>query len=149
MSRTLDAIGGYIEIVDSGIASQDRTWAVVAHLAALTGHLIPFGSLVGPLVIWLVKRDESAFVNEHGKEAVNFQLSTFCYGVLYFAVGLGVVIEAGVHSANIAVLPVSLYWVIALGMLLWLSWTVCVIVGAVTAAGGKPFRYPLSIRFIS
>lgn len=135
--------------MDAGITSQDRTWAVVAHLAALTGHLIPFGSLVGPLVIWLVKRDESAFVNDHGKEAVNFQLSSFIYAVLYFTAALGAVISAGVHAANIATLPVSLYWVFAVGMLLWLAWTVCVIVGAVTAAGGKPFRYPLSIRFIS
>jgi len=137
-------------MVNSGIASQDRTWAVVAHLAALTGHLIPFGSLVGPLVIWLVKRDESAFVNEHGKEAVNFQLSAMVYGILYLTVAFAV-ISAGLHAgivANLAALP-SLYSVIAVGMLLWLIWTVCVIVGAVTAAGGKPFRYPLSIRFIS
>jgi uncharacterized protein len=134
---------------DSSITSQDRTWAVVAHLAALTGHLIPFGSLVGPLVIWLVKREESPFVDEHGKEAVNFQLSALIYGLLYFTAALGVFINAGVHAANMATFPVSLYWVIAVGMLLWLFWTACVIVGAVTAAGGKSFRYPLSIRFIS
>jgi uncharacterized Tic20 family protein len=136
-------------IVNLGIDSQDRTWAVVAHLAALTGHLIPFGSLVGPLVIWLVKRDESPFVNEHGKEAVNFQLSTIVYGILYLTVALGVAIDAGVHAGNFEAFPVRLYWVIAVGVLSWLFWTVCVIVGAVMAAGGKPFRYPLSIRFIS
>jgi uncharacterized Tic20 family protein len=135
--------------VNSGVASQDRTWAAVAHLAALTGHLIPFGSLVGPLVIWLLKRDESPFVNEQGKEAVNFQLSTIVYGILYIAVTIAVVINAGVHATNVAAFPVSLYWVVVVGLLLWLIWTISVIVGAVMAAGGKPFRYPLSIRFIS
>jgi uncharacterized Tic20 family protein len=136
-------------IVDTGIASQDRTWAAVAHLAALIGHLIPFGSIVGPLVVWLIKRDESPFVNVHGKEAVNFQLSAFVYGILYFAAALGAVINAGVHVANMAAFPVSLYWIVVVGMLMWLIWTISVIVGAATAAGGKPFRYPLSIRFIS
>jgi uncharacterized Tic20 family protein len=135
--------------LNSGIASQDRTWAAVAHLAALIGHLIPFGSIVGPLVVWLVKRDESPFVNEHGKEAVNFQLSAIVYGILYLAVAIGVVVNAGVHVADMAAFPVSLYWIVVVGMLLWLIWTVSVIVGAATAAGGKPFRYPLSIRFIS
>jgi uncharacterized protein len=131
------------------IESKDRTWAVYAHLAALSGHMIPFGNIVGPLLVWLIKRDESAYVNEHGKEAVNFQLTSLIYGILYLAISLFGFFRYVAHDVSVPTFPVSFLWIIIAGVSLWLLWMISVITAAVAAASGRRFKYPLAIRFIA
>ena len=74
------------------VSSEERTWSIAAHLSALAGLFIPFGSVLGPLVVWLVKRNEMPMVDRHGKEALNFQITvtiaSFECGLLFF-VGIG------------------------------------------------------------
>jgi len=67
---------------------EERKWAMACHLSALAGFLIPFGNVIGPLVVWICKKDVSEFVNEHGKTALNFQLtlSIFIFGSLFISV---------------------------------------------------------------
>src|SRR5882762_11044588 len=55
--------------------TSDRTWDVFCHLSSLAGLFVPFSNIVGPLVIWLVRKDKSPSVEAHGKESLNFQLS--------------------------------------------------------------------------
>jgi uncharacterized Tic20 family protein len=136
-------------MVSSSVESQERTWAVFVHLAALSGHLIPFGNVVGPLLVWLIKRDESSYLNEHGKEAVNFQLTSMVYGILYLTVALVIVFSSAVHTVGVGALPVFFWWIFIVGALLWLLWMISVIVAAVAAASGRTFHYPLAIRFIA
>ncbi len=58
---------------------EERTWGMLCHLCALAGFIgIPLGSIIGPLVIWLIKKDASAFVNEQGRNSLNFQISCWC-----------------------------------------------------------------------
>ncbi|HDZ22988.1 MAG TPA: DUF4870 domain-containing protein [Desulfobacteraceae bacterium] len=64
--------------------NQDRTWAMFCHLTALSACIIPFGNIIGPLVIWLIKKDEIAIVDEHGKESLNFQISMSIYSIISF-----------------------------------------------------------------
>lgn len=54
---------------------EERKWAMACHLSALSGFVIPLGNVIGPLVVWITKKNESEFVNEHGKTALNFQLT--------------------------------------------------------------------------
>jgi uncharacterized Tic20 family protein len=54
---------------------EECKWAMACHLSALSGFVIPFGNVIGPLVVWICKKNESEFVNEHGKTALNFQLT--------------------------------------------------------------------------
>src|SRR5262245_12980121 len=61
-----------------------RQWDMWCHLSALSGLVVPFGNIIGPLIIWQMKRDEFPSLNEHGKEALNFQLSI----VIYIAVAV-------------------------------------------------------------
>ena len=56
-----------------------RMWCMLAHLSALAGLIFPMGNIIGPLVVWLLKRDQSPEIDEHGKESVNFQVSMFIY----------------------------------------------------------------------
>ncbi len=90
---------------------------------------VPFASVIGPLVVWMIKKDEDALVDDQGKEAVNFQISVALYCVLCLSL---VFVLIGVFLIG----ALSLFGLI------------CVIVAAMKANDGEPFRYPLCIRFI-
>jgi uncharacterized Tic20 family protein len=108
----------------------DRNWAVIAHLSAFAGHFFPFGQIIGPLVIWLVKRDSSPFVDDQAKEALNAQISYTFYGVV----------------AAILVLVLIGF---ALLLALWIADIALVILAAISASKGRAFRYPLIIRLVT
>ena len=116
---------------EPGISRENRLWATFAHLSALLGLVPPFVvlNLLGPLVIWLIKREQSFFVDEQGKEAVNFQISIAVY-----------LIVAGLLSV------VFVEYLLGLAVLLFMA--VCAIIAAIKANHGESFRYPLSIRII-
>ena len=67
---------------------QERQWALICHLSALSGYVIPFGNLIAPIIIWSMKKDEFPMVDAHGKEVINFQISMTIWmiisGVLIF-----------------------------------------------------------------
>lgn len=112
-----------------------RHWAVGAHLSALITLVTGLPSLVGPLVVWLVKREEDAFVEAHAREALNFNLSLLVYVVA--AMGL-VIVSLGL--AVLVLLPVALA--------AFVGWLIVVVVAAGRASNGQLYRYPLTIRFI-
>ncbi|MFV1964993.1 MAG: DUF4870 domain-containing protein, partial [Pirellulaceae bacterium] len=65
-----------LDSADEELSSDERQWAMFAHLAALSGYIgIPFGNIIGPLIVWMIKKDESSFVDDQGKESLNFQIS--------------------------------------------------------------------------
>lgn len=108
--------------------NNERFWATLIHLSAFLSLFIGLNFLA-PLVLWLLKRDESAFLNEQGKEAINFNLTISLFSV--FAIVLTLILIG---------------W-----LLLWLLsvlWLVLIIVAAVSSNQGKSYRYPISIRFI-
>lgn len=99
-------------------------------VVAMLAHLITFmSSFIGPLVIYLVKKDESAFVADQAKEVLNFHISALIYAVL------------AVLSCFIAI---GFELVPALGVFVF----IVTILGAIRAYEGKAFRYPLCIRFL-
>lgn len=57
------------------VSRSEKNYAMLCHLVAFSGFIIPFGSIIGPLVMWLIKKEESEFINYHGKESLNFQIS--------------------------------------------------------------------------
>jgi uncharacterized protein len=103
---------------------------MAAHLAAFSTFVIPIGFIIGPLVVWLIKRDHHPFIAEHGREALNFNLSVLIYGIV---------------SVVLVLLIVGILMLIALAGL-WIAFT---IIAAVRAANGESYRYPLTIRFIN
>jgi uncharacterized Tic20 family protein len=109
--------------------TQERTWGLITHLSALVGFIVPFGHIIGPLVVWLIKKDESAFVDDQGKEALNFQISMTLYAVV---------------AAILVLVIIGIFLLIGIGILD----IVLVIIAAVKANAGEKFRYPLTIRFI-
>jgi len=113
------------------ISKDERTWGMLAHLSALVGYLIiPFGNIVAPLIIWLIKKDESQFIADQAKESLNFQISLMIYAVV---AGVLVLVIIGIF------LLIALYIV---GIVLTL-------VGTVKANNGEMYRYPFTIRLIN
>ena len=109
--------------------NQERSYAMGCHLAALVGYLIPFGNVLGPLVMWLIKKDESAVIDANGKEALNFQISIALYAFI---------------SILLAFVVIGVFLLIAIGIFN----LVMIIMAAVKVNKGQEFQYPLSIRFI-
>ncbi|MGH8258890.1 MAG: DUF4870 domain-containing protein, partial [Steroidobacteraceae bacterium] len=109
---------------ESEVPSDERTWGMIAHLAALAGIVIPFGNMLGPLVVWIARRGESRFVGEQAREALNFNITVtigalVCYALTWLLIGI--------------LLFVAL-------VLYWLAMT---ILAAVRASDGIRYRYPL------
>jgi uncharacterized Tic20 family protein len=112
-------------------------WAMWCHLSAFAGFVVPLGSIFGPLIVWLTKRDQYPMVYDQGKEALNFQISVAIYAIaLFFFTFIGSIILIGVIGVPI---------LLALGIF----WVVMVIMAGIRANEGQAFRYPLTIRFIT
>ena len=112
------------------VSSDTRTWCVLCHASALLGLFFHFlGHLLGPLIVWLAKRDASPEIDAHGKESLNFQLSMLIYDA-------------------IAVILCFVLIGIPILILLWVLNTILVIVASIQASDGKLYRYPLAIRLI-
>lgn len=114
------------------ISKDARMWAMFCHLGGLAGF-IPmtpiFGSIIAPLIIWQIKKDRFGFVDEHGKEAVNFQISILLYSIIcipFIFICIGVILLAVVGIVDIVLL----------------------LIAAIKANNGEHYRYPICIRFI-
>jgi len=107
------------------------------HLSALAGLIIPFGSVLGPLVVWLLKKDEIPAVDDHGRAALNFQLT---------------VLIASLASVGVAIFLLAFF---CLGLLfipvifaISIAGIVFSIIAAVKASGGESYRYPWTLTIL-
>lgn len=107
-----------------------KLWGMLCHLTALSVFIgIPFGNIAGPLVIWLIKKDQYSFVDDHGKESLNFQISMTIYAIV---------------SAILMLILIGFALLIAVAIVD----IVFTIIAAIQTNDGKAYRYPLSIKFI-
>ena len=106
------------------VSADEKNFGMLAHLLAI------FTNFIGPLVIWLVKKDESAFVDRHGKEALNFQISVMIYCIV---------------SSFLVVFLIGILLLTAVSIMD----LVCCIIAAIKASNGEEYSYPLSIRFVN
>ena len=107
-----------------------RMWAMICHLAGLAGIILPAsGNIVAPLIVWQIKKDDNPFIDEQGKEAVNFQISMSIYFIASVFLCF-ICVGAFLVAATIIVFFVFL------------------LIAAVKANNGYHYRYPLTIRFI-
>jgi uncharacterized Tic20 family protein len=119
-------------------SAEERQWAMFAHLSALLGGLLTsgwagnIGFFIGPLVIWLMKKDTMPFVNDQAKEALNFAItvSIVFLALLILTLGVG------------ALLTVPLMLIVGVAALVF------VIIAAMKANEGVAYRYPFALRLI-
>lgn len=109
--------------------AEDKQWGLFAHLSSLAGLIIPFGNILGPLIIWQVKKDTLPFAADQGKEALNFNI-----------------------TIAIAAIICGLLTLVLIGFLLLplvgLAWLIFTIIGAMKANNGEAYRYPFALRLI-
>ncbi len=115
-----------------------KNWAMAAHLSALVA-IVGIPSLIGPLVVWLMKKDEDEYVAAHSAHALNFNISVLIYTVAG-AVALAIL--------GVATLGIGLLLAIPAVIVAFILWLIFVIQGAMAASKGKEFRYPLTIDFV-
>ena len=149
MTTQTDTIQGPIATPDS-----ERHWAASAHLAALllalmTSWMAGIAGVVGAGIVYLIKRDDSEFIAEHAREAVNFNLSMFIYACLAVATAIALV------GVTVLTLGIGLIVTLPAGLLLVAAcagiavlWLVCSVIAAVKAWNGERYRYPFSIRLL-
>jgi uncharacterized Tic20 family protein len=125
----------------SGVSADERQWAMFAHLSALAGGILTsgwagsIGCFIGPLVIWLVKKDTMPFVDDQGKEALNFNITV---AIVFLALAL----------LSIFTLGLGLIIAIPAWIIIGIAWLVFTIIAAVKANEGKAYRYPFCWRLV-
>ena len=107
----------------SSMPGDDKTWAILSHVLTFVGGFI------APLVIYLIKKDESPYVRHHAAEALNFQLSLIIYAII---------------SMILILVLIGLLLILAVGIVA----IVFTIIAAIAASNGEEYRYPLTIRFV-
>jgi uncharacterized protein len=120
----------------AGLATErEKNMAMLCHLAAFAGFLVPFGNIIGPVIVWMSGKADSSFVNEHGKASLNFQISLTLFFLLSAILGffLGPLVIVLILVFGIAVI----YGIIM------------IIVNSVKAHNGEDGEYALSNRFLS
>ena len=111
------------------LSETERNWAMLCHLSGFAGFFFPFGGIIGPLICWLTRKDESYWININGIKSLNFQLSILLYIVLsiplcFIIIGIPII------------------------MLLVTLKVIFMVIASVRASKGELIRYPLVIPFI-
>lgn len=114
----------------SAPSKEERNWATLAHLSALLAFFTVIGGVIGPLVVWLIRKDDMSFAADQAKEALNFQITVFLAGIVS------------------AILCLILIGFVLLGILA-LADLILIIVAAVKSSEGVAYRYPFNLRLIS
>lgn len=122
--------------VSSGATNEERQWALFTHLSALLGFIIPFGNVLGPLIFWQIKKNESSFIDDQGKEALNFQIT-------FTLVMIGLVV---IGTILLVVLIGFLFYIAA--FVAGVAWLVLSILGGIRANNGEYYRYPWTWRLV-
>lgn len=115
--------------MDTTPTNDEKTMAMVCHLLGLVGYIIPFGNIVAPLVLWQMKKEGSAYIDYHGREAVNFQISLTVY---MFIAALSILVLIGMVLAP------------AIGI----AGLVLMVMAAIKAKDGENYRYPFIFRLL-
>ncbi|CAN5730881.1 DUF4870 domain-containing protein [soil metagenome] len=121
------------------VSVTDRQWAIWLHLSGLLGFFTPhLANIIGPLVIWLIKKPDSAFLDSVGKRVLNFQISYSLYGFISGS------LSVGLFWTVIFWIPFGLVWLVFATM-----WLIFTILGAIKESNGEAYTPPLVIKFFS
>lgn len=121
-------------------SADQRQWALFAHLSALIGLIITgawfgWGCFIGPLVIWLVKKDTMPFVDDQAKEALNFNITV-------------AIVLAALKVLAVITLGLGMLIAIPVGIVVCVAWLVFTIIAGIRANEGERYRYPYTLRLI-
>ncbi len=151
--------------MNSKIAKEEKTLATILHLSVFSKFIIPFGNFIFPLILWLTKK-EKPFIDEHGRKAINFQISLFLYTILVLAIGISIILFQAIRLGSdvpfvigpeqfyidemgqaISIVITIIVFAIILSALFFLE-IFAVISASIRASNGENYSFPLCINFI-
>ena len=115
--------------------ADERMWAMLGHLSAFTAFITGLGCVIGPLIVWLVKRETMPFAGDQAREALNFNITA-----IIVAVGLGLFTAITLGIGALITVPAF--------CVLFVGWFVLTIVAGIKANNGEQYRYPFAIRLV-
>ena len=147
--------------------TSERNTATFTHLSTLSQYIIPFGNYIFPILIWTSYKDKSEFVNHHGKQTLNFQLSLLLYTLILALIAIPIFLTVFLQNipmqaffndenfvirnfdfqANIGLLSIGATAVLLFGVLKFVEFFL-VIYASIKASNGELYKYPLTIPFI-
>lgn len=146
------------------VNNHHRNLATFIHLSTFSRFIIPFGNFIGPLVLWAANKNKSEFIDQHGKQAINFQISILLYAILIGTISVPFfifkVIKAltiinfnGFNNFQINIGEASplLYIGGGLGILAVIAFIIelaLIVKASLSARDGNRFKYPLTINFL-
>lgn len=146
------------------VNNHHKNLATFIHLSTFSRFIIPFGNFIGPIVLWAANKDKSEFVDRHGKQAINFQISVLLYAIIIGTIsvpffifklfrGLDVIDFNGFHNFHINVGEPSplLYIGGGLGALAIIAFIIelaLIVKASLSARDGEDYKYPLTINFL-
>ncbi|MDT0650395.1 DUF4870 domain-containing protein [Autumnicola edwardsiae] len=151
--------------MNSSIITRDKNLATLIHLSVFTKFIFPLGNFFFPLLLWIFRKEEDGFVDHHGKNALNFQISIFLYSVLLVLLGLAGIVCSAIyldHQISLHTFPEfaiddlqgamsAIIFVAVFGSLLLALFILeifAVISASIKANEGELYNYPLCINFI-
>lgn len=126
----------------------EKAWAMLCHLSTFAAGFIPFGNIFGPLIVWLIKKEEYPLVDDQGKESLNFQISMTIYSIILVIVVIvsALSLAAGDPERDVVISIIAgVAGLIFIGLFAFIM----VIIASIKSYQGNRYRYPLTIRFIS
>ena len=115
--------------------ADERMWAMLGHLSAFSAFITGLGCVIGPLIVWLVKRETMPFAADQAREALNFNITA-------------IVVALGLGLFTLITLGIGALFTVPAACVLFVGWFVLTIVAAVKANNGEQYRYPFAIRLI-
>ncbi len=112
-----------------GPSKEERNLSLLCHLLGLTGFMFPAANIIAPLVLWLIKKEGMPFLDDQGKEAINFQITVTIAAVVCLVTSfllIPIIILIGIGIASL----------------------ILVIIAAIKSSEGVPYRYPFTLRLI-
>jgi uncharacterized protein len=128
-----------------------RTWSMLCHLSALAGLLFSLGAVIGPLLVWQIKKNDLPEIDPHGKESVNFQLTILIINIIVGIIIAGI-LGVGFGFGRMWGSPFTVFGggfglIGILGIINLIAWILAVVAG-IKANNGEFYKYPFTIRFI-
>jgi len=148
------------------LTNHHKNIAAIIHLSTLSKYVFPFGNFIMPLIFWTMNKDKSEFIDKHGKQAINFQLSIFlylmiigCITIPLFLFGVMNNVEfpgfwhgydfdfhiSRLDSANMIIFSILFGILVVAAFILEI---IFIVIATSKANQGEPYKYPITINFL-
>ena len=121
------------------VTQNDKNYSTITHLSGFAGWFFPFGNIIAPLLLWIAKKNESSYIDSHGKVAVNFQLSILLYCLLLVIL----IIPITIFTLGLGLVAVLVGFIPAIILKI-----ILIISASIKATNGEFYHYPYTIDFV-